>query len=76
MCSTWSYIVDVLYECNIYLELIEVVDEGSVTRRSEEQLAIFKSERVSIVIDCEGVGGRVLCREFDLEVPTDSGFDR
>ena len=43
--------------------LVEVLDEGSVTARTEEQLAVFRAERRTVGVRSNRVGGRQLLAE-------------
>ena len=65
------HIVDIFDEYDIGILLIEVLDERSVSARTEEQLAFFRAERRTIGVSRDSVCGRELLREghivFDAE---------
>ena len=59
-------VVDILDAHELFLHLIEVVDEGAVTGGTEEEGAIGLAERLVVGVYGDGVGGFVLIGEADV----------
>ena len=52
------HIINVFDENDIGILLVEVLDERTMTTRTEEQLTVFRTERRAIGISSDGIGGR------------------
>ena len=63
-----SHVVDVLHKDDVGIELIEVGDECSMTRRAEQKLAIVGAEWGVVGIYGNGVGSWALLRERHVEL--------
>ena len=59
-------VVDVLDEDNLLAEVVEVLDECTVSARAEQDLGIGFAEQVAFVVDGHGVRGGFLAREGDV----------
>ena len=64
--SIGCYIVDILNENHIRLDVVEVRKQRSVTRRAEQKLTLVGEEWSVVRIHCDSVGRRLLLRERDV----------
>ncbi len=63
-------IIDILDEDDISLDLIEILNQGTMTTGTEEQLAIALTEGGVIGIGSDGIGRGFLLREGDIVLNT------
>ena len=61
------YVVDVLDEHYVGIDVVEVLDESTMTAWTEQQSAVFVAERSVVGIGCDGVGTGLLLREAYIE---------
>ncbi len=69
-----GHIVDVLDGNDLFLEVVEVVDEGSVAGRAEEQTVVLGAERTVLDVNGDGVGSLVLVGECNVVFHPVSGL--
>ena len=60
------YIVDIFDEDDVGILAVEVLDERSVSTRTEEKLAILSAERCTVRISGDRIGTRQLLGESDI----------
>ena len=53
------HIVDILDKNDVSIEVVKILNQGSMTTRTEEQLAIY-AERLVVLIGCDGIGRALL----------------
>ena len=63
-------VVDILDEDDISLYLVEVLDEGTMATRTEQQRTITIAERSAIGIGSDSIGRRLLLREGNIILNT------
>ena len=68
-------IVDVLDGHEFFIDLVQVVDEGAVAGRTEQEGVVIGTERLVLRIDGDGVGSLVLVGEGDLVFHAVTGLE-
>ena len=59
-------VVDVLDEDDLLGQVVEVLDQGTVSARAEEEAAVGLAEEVALGVDGDGVGGGFLAAVADV----------
>ena len=65
--TVWDDIVDILDEDDISVDFIEVLNQCTVTSRTEEQRTIFVAERCVVGVGCNCICTWLLLREADFQ---------
>ena len=62
------YVVDILDEHYICIDVVEVLDEGAMATWTEQQSAVFVAERSIVGVGCDCVGAGLLLREAYIKM--------
>ena len=64
--SVRHHIINILYEHDIGVNLVKILNECAMTARTEQQRAVIIAERCVVRVHSHCIGARFLLRESDV----------